>query len=206
MEQIADGTVEIPDRARQVLSLVLTILAAVLYGIVLGYAVVRTYLEGMPVFPPGMLRIAAMLSGMVGAVVTAGFAQSERPSSVPIRAPHPLGGHSRTGWSTLKPPSFLRCKFLGLARALGIHTQLVAPHAFTTDEQESQQGQAITAAVWVAALYFTVYFAVGLAAFALAVFRPAAPELILNSAWVWLGTVLSAGYSFFALGSQQQAT
>jgi hypothetical protein len=29
------------------------------------------------------------------------------------------------------------------------------------------------------------------------------PEMITNAGWVWLGTVLSAGYAFFALGSGQ---
>ncbi|MBC7315767.1 MAG: hypothetical protein H5T70_05030, partial [Chloroflexi bacterium] len=56
--------------------------------------------------------------------------------------------------------------------------------------------------MWIALLYFVIYFVVGVAAFALTLLRPSVPEIISNAGWVWLGTVATAGYSFFALDSQ----
>ncbi|MHB0856171.1 MAG: hypothetical protein ACYC5M_01210 [Anaerolineae bacterium] len=197
----------IPERLRQVLSLLMTVLAALLYAAILGSAVIRTYVEGDPLFSQGAVRAAGVLSGLVGSVVAAGFASSQRPARQPISLDHPLGGRAPTGWTTLKPPSFLKRKLLGLARTIGMRTQQARPATAPEGEptvpapiEEPDAPRKVSLAMWVAVLYFGVYFFVGAGAFALTVMRPEVPELVFNCAWVWLGTVLSSGYTFFALG------
>ncbi|MHB1296602.1 MAG: hypothetical protein ACYC4R_16610 [Anaerolineae bacterium] len=209
MDDLKEG-VQIPDTLRQALSLILTVLAAVLYAAILGSAVVRTYIEVDPTFGDGTIRAAGVLSGLVGAVVAAGFANSQRAQYQQITLDHPLGGgQAPTGWTTLKPPSRLKRKLLGLARTIGVRARQArlhtAPDESTTDPtpvegQEPETPQKSGMAVWVAILYFAVYFIVGAAAFALAVIRPEVPELVSNCAWVWLGAVVSSGYTFFELG------
>lgn len=198
----------LPERLRMAVSLGLTSLAAMLYAVILGSAIVRTYLEPNPEFPEAMMRAASLLSGLVGSVVTAGFAQGRRPASVPITTEHLLGpGRARTAWSSLQPPSLARCKFLGLATFIGARMGHPSPWATTGDEApELEPGQPWSAALWVALFYFAVYFVIGAAAFVVTLMRPGTPEFLQNSAWVWLGTLGSSAYSFFGLNTQIHTT
>lgn len=191
----------IPEWLQRVSGAIVTILAAVLYAIVLGSAIIRTVIEGEPVFSEATLRMASLLSGLVGSVVAAGFARSRRPSAAPIVAPHPIGGSvARTGWYTLKPPSRFRAKFLGLAAMVGIRVRVGATIlSDVPSPEESPATQAPSYALWVGLLYFAVYFLVGVGAFAVAVMRPTVPELVSNAAWVWLGTVVTSAYTYFGM-------
>ncbi len=207
MNQVADG-VTFPAWLQRILSLSLTILAAILYVAVLGGAVVRVAIEVAPVFSSGLERASGLLSGLVGAVVAAGFAHSKRPSSVIVHLQHPLGGRTPTAWSTLAPPSLLKAKMTSLARTLGLLPLRAPIPRNTPDESEPSTPQApevpepAPAALWVAALYFGVYFLVGLGALIVTLVKPSVPEFIENAAWVWLGTVISSAYTFFGIDSQ----
>lgn len=191
--------VSVPERIRQVLAFLLTVIALILYVVVLGDALVRTYLVGMPELPPATTRFASLLSGLVGAVVTAGFARAGRPSSVPVTAPHPLGGWAHTGWNTLRPPSRVRVKLLGLAELLGLRPASLIPAQTATDEEEAGRRRGLDAATYLALAYFLVYFLVGLGAFLLAFTRPEVPDLVMNAAWIWVGTIVSSGYAYVGL-------
>ena len=195
----------IPEWLQRAAGAAFTVIAALLYAIVLGSAIVRTALEGEPVFSEAMLRMASLLSGLVGSVVAAGFARSRRPSTMPVVARFPIGGSvAHTGWYTLKPPSRFRAKFLGLAAMLGVRVRVGVTALSDTPVVGEPPSQSETPgyALWVGVLYFCVYFAVGIGAFILAVTRPAVPELVLNSAWVWLGTVVTSAYSYFGVDSR----
>jgi hypothetical protein len=203
----------IPDWLQQVLALILTIAAAVLYAVILGGAIVRTFVEPKPVFSEALVRAAGLLSGMVGSVVAAGFARARRPMAAPVIAPHPMGGRAVTSWTTLKAPSRARVKLQSLGELLGfwgksrrparpIDRETGSPTPAQPTPAEPVPAQGTPLALWVGVLYFAVYFLVGIGAFAVIVLRPVVPDLIANSAWVWLGTVVASGYSFFGLNSQ----
>ena len=81
MERITDGIV-LPEWLRPAVSLILSASAALLYGILLSVAIIKTIVEGQPAFSPGTLRAAEMLSALVGSVVTAGFARGRQPADV----------------------------------------------------------------------------------------------------------------------------
>jgi uncharacterized membrane protein (DUF485 family) len=197
---VKDATaVSVPERIRQVLAFALTVIALILYVAVLGDALVRTYFQGMPELPIATTRFASLLSGLVGAVVTAGFARATRPVSVPLSAPHPLGGWARTGWSTLRPPSRTRIKLLGLSEMLGLHPADLDPDETSSDEEEAERRHSLDAATYLALAYFLVYFLVGLGAFLLAFSRPEVPDLVMNTSWIWVGTIVSSGYAFLGL-------
>ena len=210
MEEIVD-VAPLPDGLRRILSFALTVLAALLYAVVLGSAVVRAWLDPDATFTEGTVRTASLLSGLVGSVVSSGFARGSRPSAASVSIAHPLGGRARTGWQTLRRPSLVRCKLLGLAGILGLRATALtnapaaqqppveAPDADTPADLEP--GRRLTPSLWVALLYFGLYFVIGAGAFVLNLMQPATPEFLGNAAWVWLGTVLSSGYSFFALGT-----
>ncbi len=202
MEDIVE-VAPFPDRLRRAFSLILTLLAAFLYAGVLGVSIVRAFLEPDPQFTEGTVRTAGLLSGLVGSVVSAGFARGKRPEAVAMSIEHPLGGRSRTSWQTLRRPSLLRCKLLGLAGFLGLRASTATgePEEIAEPPAELDPGSGLSISLWVALLYFALYFVVGAAAFALTLLRTATPEFLGNAAWVWLGTVLSSGYSFFALGT-----
>jgi len=193
----------VPVRLRSALSLGLTVLAALLYAVVLGSVIIRTYFEAEPVFSEGIERAASLLSGLVGSVVTAGFAKGRRPATVAITAEHPLGGRAITSWSSLERPSLVRCRFLGLASIIGLQTTLPATWPATEEEAspDLQPGLGMTNTLWVSLLYFALYFAVGGAAFALTILRSTVPGFVSNASWVWLGTVVSSSYAFFSVDS-----
>lgn len=199
MEDIAQRR-RIPDWIRQILSLTLTVAAAFLYAGILGSAVVRTFVESDPVFTEGTLRAARLLSGFVGAVVTAGFARGRRLGSTPVDVRHAMGGRTLSAWISLKPASRIKSKLVGLAVTLGLPIerallrQLAAP-----DAEQPEVERALDSAVWISLLYLVLYFVIGASAFALSVVRPEVPELIANAAWVWLGTLVSSGYAFFGV-------
>ncbi len=190
----------IPDWIRQILSLTLTVAAAFLYAGILGSAVVRTFVESDPVFTEGTLRAARLLSGFVGAVVTAGFARGRRLGSTPVGITHAMGGRTLSAWISLKPASRIKSKLVGLAVTLGLPIerallqQLAAP-----DAEQPEVERALDSAVWVSLLYLVLYFVIGASAFTLSIIRTEVPELIANAAWVWLGTLVSSGYAFFGI-------
>lgn len=200
----------IPEQIRRMLSLVITIITAILYAAVLGNAVVRSALEENPVFPDNMLRAASFLSGLVGAVVSAGFANSQRPVSVQMTNNHPIGGRTLTAWHSLHPPSLIRRNLLGLANVVGIcpsrqpvprstPEKEIPPEEGPPEEEAPPAEEPLSVVVWIALLYFAVYFFVGISAFFVTICRDGAPEIVVNSGWVWLGTVMSSTYSFFGI-------
>ncbi|MFP3897319.1 MAG: hypothetical protein ACLFV5_10865 [Anaerolineales bacterium] len=217
-----EGTKEklIPEQIRRMLSLVITIITAILYAAVLGNAVVRSALEENPVFPENMLRAAGFLSGLVGAVVSAGFAKSQRPTPVQLSNNHPLGGRTLTAWYSLHPPSLIRRNLLGLASIMGLYNssrpvprsrtpEEERPPEETPPEEDSPEDEGpperepLSVVVWIALLYFAVYFVVGISAFFVTICRDSVPEIVVNSGWVWLGTVMSSTYSFFGIDTDE---
>lgn len=199
-DNLPTGT--LPEWLQRISGAIVTVLAAILYAIVLGSAIVRTAVEGEPAFSEPTLRMASLLSGLVGSVVAAGFARGRRPSAAPIIAHHPIGGGvTRTGWYTLKPPSRFRSKFLGVAAMVGIRVQVGATTLSDVPDPADPPpaAQAPTYALWVGLLYFGVYFLVGVGAFVLSVTRPVVPDLVSNAAWVWLGTVVTSAYTYFGM-------
>ncbi len=199
--------VQVPAWLRQLSAVVMTASAAVLYAIVLGVAIYRTISEGDPVFSDIMTRAAAVLSGMVGAVVTAGFARSGKGVSVQVAGVRSDLVGEPIGW--------LKRNFYGLADTLGL--PLLPELVLWTEPDPTHQpvGDPIGEAppyevdeptvnktsLILSVLYFGVFFFVGLVAFVTSIIRPEVPDLLTNSAWVWLGSIVSSGYSFFALDS-----
>ena len=188
----------IPDHIKGMLTLVMAIVTAVLYAIILGGAAIRTLLEADPVFSDNAVRAASLLSGLVGSIVTAGFASS-RPAEpedpdddMPI-VENPAVMVSRQN------PGRLRRNLAGLARVIGLPSPWgVQARAAAADGGPITVG-GLTGTVWVALLYFAVYSVVGLASLLLSAFLPAVPDLVSSSAWVWLGTIVTSSYSFFGL-------
>jgi hypothetical protein len=205
MDNVLHGD-HLPDSLRHALTLTLTVLAALLYAAVLGTAIVRTFREPAPTFTEATVRTAALLSGLVGSVVTAGFAKGRQPASVPITTTHPMQpGRARTSWRSLRPPSLGRCRLLGLATLIGL--PVAAPLSWSVELPDADEPAAVpdlepgtpwSANLWVALLYFAVYLIVGALAFVLTLVRANTPDFLANAAWVWLGTVASSGYTFFA--------
>jgi len=189
----------IPDHIKGMLTLVMAIVTAVLYALILGGAVIRTMLEADPVFSDNAVRAASLLSGLVGSVVTAGFASSrtaepyEPDDDMPI-VENPAVMVSR------QAPGRLRRNLAGLARVIGLPSPWgVQARTTAADGEIIEGGGGLSATVWVALLYFGVYSAVGLASLLLSAFRPTVPDLVSSSAWVWLGTIVTSSYSFFRL-------
>lgn len=202
--QPLDLSQALPLWLRELLALGLTISAAVLYAAILGIAILRTVQQGDPEFSSNMVRAASVLSGLVGAVVATGFAQSRREMPVRVAAQAPDDPGRDVLWTTGRPVSLLKRNLLGLGRTLGLPVLPMQARFSTHDEEadlteEPTQPQGNKVVMWVALLYFVVYFVAGVASFGLAMWRPQVPEIISNAGWVWLGTVASAGYSFFAL-------
>jgi len=208
MRDIIESPV-ISEKARRVLTFALTVGAAILYAIVLGYAIVLPLVsEEEPQFSSGLVRAAGLLSGLVGSVVTAGFANSKQPDSVSISAPHPMGGRAVTAWNTLRPPSRVKSKLLGLGELLGLRAVRILPSR--TDPSRDGEATApttptegMTLSGWVGLLYFAVYFITGAAALVVSLFKMPVPELIDNAGGVFLGTVMTSAYTFFALNAKE---
>jgi hypothetical protein len=188
-------------------AVVMTASAAMLYAIVLGVAIYRSLTEGDPVFSEMMTRTAAVLSGVVGSVVTAGFARSGRGVSVQV------AGIRRDLVDA--PIHWIKRNFFGLASTLGLpllpelvlwtepdESLPVDDPAHDAPSYEVDEPAVNKASLIISVLYFGVFFLVGLAAFVTSIALSEVPELLTNSAWVWLGSVVSSGYSFFALDSE----
>ena len=190
----------IPEDIKGMLTLVMSIVTAVLYAVVLGGAMVRTVTSQDPSFSDNAVRAAGLLSGLIGSVVTAGFARSQR--SAPSAGDQGLGGVGVAEvMARSAQPSRMRRKLAGLAGVIGFPAVWTAPRRSVEldDEPGPESPGAAKVTVVVALLYFAVYSLVGLSAFLLSAFRADVPDIIGNSAWVWLGTVLTSSYSFFGL-------
>jgi hypothetical protein len=206
MGEIADGEA-LPVWIKELLSLGLTISAALLYAAVLGLALWRTFHETAPEFSATMVRTASVLSGLVGTVVAAGFSRSKRQVSVHVTAQAPNDPGRDVTWTTVRRVPLIKRNLLGLAGVLGLPVLPLESRLLPMDE-DSQPPLEVTepaANKWatrIAVLYFVVYFAVGVCAFGLSLLRREVPEIIANAGWVWLGTLATAGYSFFAVDSR----
>ena len=206
MERITDG-IAIPAWLRPALSLILSASAALLYGILLSVAIIRTVVEGQPTFSPGTLRAAELLSALVGSVVTAGFARGKKP----LEAIHaswfrPRPWAARAAAAGKRTLSLAQNKLVALGEVLGLYrTPFAETHDVGHPEEivSPEPSQGNPAAFYVGMLYFGVYLVVGAAAFVVTVARSAVPDLVANSAWVWMGTLISSAYAFFALGQQE---
>ncbi len=211
-----------PPWMRQLVSAVMTTSAAILYAVVLGVAIYRTFHEGDPVFSLTMSRAAGVLGGLVGAVVAAGFSHSGRGISIHVAGPRRHLVHHPIHW--------VKCNFFGLAKALGL--PLLPEIVFFTDPPDAPEVKDPVqpepldppldepepdnrwyeideptlnkVSLGISVLYFLIYFFTGFGAFGLAVARANVPDLISNAAWVWLGSLVSSGYSFFALNADGQ--
>lgn len=210
MAEKNEGSATLPSWLQRLLALVLTFVALACYAGILGTAIVRTFLEDTPAFGVGLLRAAELLSGLVGAVVAAGFGRGRRSFAAPISAAHALGGRAVTGWTSLKPPSLAQSKLSGLAEMLGLQRRAVrgAPTSHRdpgAPDPIPAPTQGLTLTQWVAFAYVIVYLVLGAAACLLWVVRSGGvPALIASAGTVWLGTVITTVYSFFALGQLTQ--
>jgi hypothetical protein len=192
----------IPDLLQQVLVQVLTLAAALLYLGILGYAIVKGFMGSDLAFTEGAMRAAQLLSGLVGSVVTAGFARARLPTGA-VNIPREINGRPAAGQRRPLSSSRTRLKFVGLGEAIGFRVQASLPDRSPAGEGEEPgpqpAPQVSPLSLWVGLIYFGVYFLVGMGAFALILIRSEVPEFLTNSAWVWLGTLIAAGYSFFSL-------
>ncbi|MGM0400296.1 MAG: hypothetical protein ACQEQT_03240, partial [Chloroflexota bacterium] len=72
------------------------------------------------------------------------------------------------------------------------------------EEEAPPEREPLSIVVWIALLYFAIYFIVGIGAFFVTICRNNVPEIVVNSGWVWLGTVISSTYSFFGIDAKEQ--
>jgi hypothetical protein len=183
--------------------------AVALYAAIIVSAVVVTLTRENPQFGDNMERAAGLLSGLVGAVVTAGFARSKPSATAPISISHPLAGDTVTGWWRLRSPSLASRNLEGLGDLLGLPDvpppKVPDAEPLAPDENDEAPepppapAQSMSAKTWIALAYVLVYLIVGLAAFVLILWRSPAPSIVANAAWVWFGTLISSAYSFFGL-------
>ena len=207
MEEIVEGEL-LPQRLRRILSLMLTVMAILVYAVVMGIAVYRTLTEPDPEFTQAWTRLVAGLSGLVGAVVTAGFSRGSQSTTSVVALQNPSKHKSLdVGWRALRSPSRARCKMLGLASFLGVRVALPVAVVGALDEDEVAEPDddtSSTSAVWLAVLYFCVYFITGAASLVTVLLTDNAPAFLSDAAWVWLGTVASSAYSYFSIDSSFQ--
>jgi hypothetical protein len=199
----------IPEQFRRMIILTLTLVAIALYAAIIVSAIVVTLTRENPQFSDNMERAAGLLSGLVGAVVTAGFARSKPSAAVPISISHPIAGDAVTGWWRLRSPSLASRNLEGLGDLLGIPdvplptAPNVEPLAPEEDDEMLEPppapAQTMSTKTWIALVYVIVYIFVGLSAFVLVLWRSPAPGIVSNAAWVWFGTLISSAYSFFGL-------
>jgi hypothetical protein len=204
----------IPEWIKPALALVLTASAALLYALILGTAIMRTAIEPHPVFSPGALRAAELLGGLVGSVVAAGFARGKQPAPMHPVAVLPGSWVTHVTRSAVRVRALARNKLLSLGEIMGL--ERATPPLRDLDELAPAEPAPAPApaptpspkpsnpaAVAVGLLYLVVYVLIGAAALIVTISKATVPEIVSNSAWVWLGTVASATYSFFALGGQE---
>lgn len=196
----APGNQYLPESVRQLASLVLTLSAALLYALLLGSAILKTVLGPTPDFGPNMVRMTGLLGGLVGSVVTAGFARSAPPVSVQMAARHVMGGEAVTAWRSIRPPSRLRRNLLSLGETLGVRSSASYREGLNRGDLVEEAPRA-RAAMWIAIFYLVVYIVVGLAAVVVSFWIDHTPEMVAQAGWVWLGTTVSSAYSFFSLES-----
>jgi len=203
MQDVIESPI-IPDAVRRVLVLCLTVGAALIYGVLMGVAIYGTFSgTSRGLDNETAARTASLLSGLVGSVVTAGFSRSKRPSTVQLSTSHPMGGRAVTAWRTLEPDSLVKANLLGLSSFLGFATQpRASTPSRTTEDGPPVEAETSPFALWVAIFYFAIYFLVGVASLLTMLLIPQAPDMVVDAGWVWLGTLLSSGYSFFALNDK----
>ena len=190
----------LPDWLQRALLLLSTVAAVLLYAGILGSALVRTVTQEAPEFSDNMVRAAGLLSGLIGAVVTAGFARSQRPIAVQIVAEHPMGGQAITAWTSLQPVSLIHRNLTSLAATLGLlSARSLISRSGDDQTQQAEMTRRLSAVEWIALLYCIIYFVTGIAAFAITIVKPTVPGLVANSGWVWLGTAITSTYSFLGL-------
>ena len=95
----------------------------------------------------------------------------------------------------------LEGKMLGLARTVGLPVVSASLASLAADAggAPAKTARSNKLAMWLAIIYFVVYFIAGLGAFGLTVIRESVPDMVSNAGWVWLGTMVSAGYAFFGV-------
>ncbi len=199
----------IPEQFRRMIILTLTLVAVALYAAIIVSAIVVTLTRENPQFGENMERAAGLLSGLVGAVVTAGFARSKPSSAVPISISYPMAGDAVVQWWRLRSPSLASRNLEGLGDLLGLpdvpprEAPGVEPLFPEEDDEKPEPSpapaQGMTAKTWIALAYVLVYLCVGLAAFVVVLWRSPVPSIVANAAWVWFGTLISSTYSFFGL-------
>ncbi|NLG26357.1 MAG: hypothetical protein GX557_00470 [Chloroflexi bacterium] len=188
----------LPEAIQRLVTICFTVLAAALYALILGTAMVQTARGLDSTLTDGALRAVRVLGGVVGAVVSAGFAGSWRSDTVQLSAKHPMAGDARTGWFSLRPTSRFQRKFASLSRTLGFAGRV--PAVLEAEPGSDAAPAAPDRASLIMTLtYVGVYFVLGVVAFVLVLFKQAVPEIVENSAWTWLGTVIASVYTYFGM-------
>ncbi len=125
--------------------------------------------------------------------------------AVQARGLRPVGTKPPSLWSRLGADTLLEGKMLGLARTVGLPVVSASLASLAADAGGAPSGAPVETersnklAMWLAIIYFVVYFIAGLGAFGLTVIRDTVPDMVSNAGWVWLGTMVSAGYAFFGV-------
>jgi len=196
-----NGNELVPAWVKEVVMIGLSVIAILLYGGILSVAIYRTVNSDLPFITNGMERSVAILSGLIGTVVTAGFARGKRVTTTQMRGLRPVGAEPPPFWARYNLRALAQSKMLGLARTVGLPA-VSAPLSSRANDASgapaANKGSS-SLAMWLAIVYFVVYFLVGLGAFGLTVMRESVPDMVSNAAWVWLGTLVSAGYAFFGV-------
>jgi hypothetical protein len=200
----------LPAQLQRIVAFALTVSVAILYAVIM--TVVMVNAVNSPGWEPNanVVRAVGLLGGVLGAVVTAGFARSQPASGVFLGADHPLGGAAPSGWAAIRP-SRARRNLLGLAELMGLPTRRPASPSRTGElPEEAEPPEEIIAeparaglAMWVAILYLAVYLVVGLASLIVSLLISEAPDVVTQAAWVWIGTALSSAYAFFGIDRQR---
>ncbi len=192
----------VPTWVREIVTVGLAICVIVLYGVLLGTALYRTLHSDTPFITNGMERSAAILSGLVGTIVSVGFASGRRVATVQARGLRPVGADKPSLWERLGAGALVQGKMLGLARTVGLPVVSASVAGLAADQgggAGASEANTNRLSMWLAIVYFVVYFLIGLGAFLLTVMRESVPDMVSNAAWVWLGTLVSAGYAFFGV-------
>ncbi|NLX43584.1 MAG: hypothetical protein GXY79_08930 [Chloroflexi bacterium] len=112
------------------------------------------------------------------------------------------------------PVNLVKRSFTGLANTIGL--PLLPELVLWTEPELGPGGEPVSdtpsfevdepavnrTSLFLAILYFAVFFVVGLTAFVTSIARPSVPELLANCAWVWLGSIITSGYAFFTLSGE----